>query len=145
MDYKGKYLDLEIKHLEIALSKELDLIAKGDCPTCGQSTTKLSTKTDKSLLKNLKESLKTTKNFDELILKMKAKGFEIQLSTNVKDGVSGMRIVMLKDKKPNTEKQNILYLIKYLYTWLHHIEHIYHIGLSFHNKEYQKFVVWHRG
>ena len=35
---------------------------------------------------------------------MKAKGFEIQLSTNVKDGVSGMRIVMLKDKKPNTER-----------------------------------------
>ena len=56
------------------------------------------------MLKNLKESLKTTKNFDELILKMKAKGFEIQLSTNVKDGVSGMRIVMLKDKNPNTER-----------------------------------------
>jgi hypothetical protein len=31
---------------------------------------------------------------------MKAKGFEIQLSTNVKDGVSGMRIVMEKDKNP---------------------------------------------
>ena len=56
------------------------------------------------MLKNLKESLKTAKNFDELILKMKAKGFEIQLSTNVKDGVSGMRIVMLKDKNPNTER-----------------------------------------
>ena len=57
-----------------------------------------------TMLKNLKETLKTAKNFDELILKMKAKGFEIQLSTNVKDGVSGMRIVMLKDKKPNTER-----------------------------------------
>jgi hypothetical protein len=56
------------------------------------------------MLKNLKESLKTAKNFDELILKMKAKGFEILLSTNVKDGVSGMRIVMLKDKNPNTER-----------------------------------------
>ena len=56
------------------------------------------------MLKNLKESLKTAKNFDELILKMKAKGFEIQLSTNVKDGVSGMRIVMLKDKNLNTER-----------------------------------------
>ena len=56
------------------------------------------------MLKNLKETLKTAKNFDELILKMKAKGFEIQLSTNVKDGVSGMRIVMLKDKNPNTER-----------------------------------------
>ncbi|MEZ7528173.1 relaxase/mobilization nuclease domain-containing protein [Cloacibacterium normanense] len=56
------------------------------------------------MLKNLKETLKTAKNFDELILKMKAKGFEIQLSTNVKDGVSGMRIVMEKDKNPNTER-----------------------------------------
>ena len=56
------------------------------------------------MLKNLKETLKTAKNFDELILKMKAKGFEVQLSTNVKVGVSGMRIVMEKDKNPNTER-----------------------------------------
>ena len=56
------------------------------------------------MLKNLKETLKTAKNFDELILKMKAKGFEVLLSTNVKDGVSGMRIVMEKDKNPNTER-----------------------------------------
>ena len=57
----------EIKHLEIALSKELDLIAKGDCPTCGQSTVKLSTKTDKSLLKNLKES--HTESFEKVLAK----------------------------------------------------------------------------
>lgn len=57
----------EIKHLEIALSKELDLIAKGDCPTCGQSTTKLATKTDKSLLKNLKES--HTESFEKVLAK----------------------------------------------------------------------------
>ena len=57
-----------------------------------------------TMLKNLKETLKTAKNFDELILKMKAKGFEVQLSTNIKDGVSGMRIVMEKDKNPNTER-----------------------------------------
>ena len=56
------------------------------------------------MLKNLKETLKTAKNFYELILKMKAKGFEVLLSTNVKDGVSGMRIVMEKDKNPNTER-----------------------------------------
>ena len=56
------------------------------------------------MLKNLKETLKTAKNFDELILKMKTKGFEVQLSTNVKVGVSGMRIVMEKDKTPNTER-----------------------------------------
>jgi hypothetical protein len=35
---------------------------------------------------------------------MKAKGFEVQLSTNAKVGVSGMRIVMEKDKNPNTER-----------------------------------------
>ena len=57
----------EIKHLEIALSKELDLITKGDCPTCGQSTTKLSIKTDKSLLKNLKES--HTESFEKVLAK----------------------------------------------------------------------------
>ena len=56
------------------------------------------------MLKNLKESLKTAKNFDELIFKMKERGFEIQLSKNVKDGVSGMRIVMEKDKNPNTNR-----------------------------------------
>lgn len=56
------------------------------------------------MLKNLIETLKTAKNFDELIWKMKAKGFEVLLSTNVKDGVSGMRIVMEKDKNPNTDR-----------------------------------------
>ena len=57
----------EIKHLEIALSKELDLITKGNCPTCGQSTVKLSIKTDKSLLKNLKES--HTESFEKVLAK----------------------------------------------------------------------------
>ncbi len=56
------------------------------------------------MLKNLKESLKTAKNFDELILKMRAKGFDVLLSTNAKDGVSGMRIVMEKDKNFTTER-----------------------------------------
>lgn len=56
------------------------------------------------MLKNLKETLKIAKNFDELILNMKTKGFEVQLSTNAKVGVSGMRIVMEKDKNPNTER-----------------------------------------
>lgn len=56
------------------------------------------------MLKNLSEALKTSDNFDELIFKMKKKGFEIQLSTNVKDGISGMRIVMEKDKNFQTER-----------------------------------------
>lgn len=69
----------EIKHLEIALSKELDLIAKGDCPTCGQSTSKLSIKTDKSLLKNLKES--HTETFEKVLAKKaELKSIEDELS-----------------------------------------------------------------
>ena len=57
------------------------------------------------MLKNLTESLKTSINFKELILKMKAKGFDVQLSSNVKDGISGMRIILEKDKNPNTERK----------------------------------------
>lgn len=56
------------------------------------------------MLRNLTETLKTVNNFDELIFKMKERGFEIQLSQNVKDGVSGMRIVMEKDKNFQTER-----------------------------------------
>lgn len=58
----------------------------------------------KEMLKNLTETLKTVKDFDALIFKMKEKGFEIQLSSNVKDGISGMRIVMEKDKNHQTER-----------------------------------------
>lgn len=56
------------------------------------------------MLKNLSEALKTSDNFDALIFKMKEKGFEIQLLSNVKDGISGMRIVMEKDKNFQTER-----------------------------------------
>jgi hypothetical protein len=56
------------------------------------------------MIKNLSEALKITNNFDDLILKMKEKGFEVQLSTNVKDGISGMRMVMEKDKNHQTER-----------------------------------------
>lgn len=56
------------------------------------------------MMKNLSEALKSTDNFDDLILKMKEKGFEVKLSTNVKDGISGMRIVMEKDKNHQTER-----------------------------------------
>lgn len=58
----------------------------------------------KEMLNNLSEALKTSDNFDELLSKMKEKGFDIQLSSNVKDGISGMRIVMEKDKNFQTER-----------------------------------------
>ena len=57
------------------------------------------------MLKNLTESLRTSNNFEELISKMRAKGFDVQLSSNVKDGISGMRIILEKDKNPYTERQ----------------------------------------
>ena len=56
------------------------------------------------MLKNLTEVIRSENNFDDLILAMKRKGFEVQLSTNVKDGISGMRIVMEKDKNFQTER-----------------------------------------
>ena len=57
------------------------------------------------MLKNLTESLRTSNNFEELISKMRAKCFDVQLSSNVKDGISGMRIILEKDKNPNTDRQ----------------------------------------
>ena len=56
------------------------------------------------MLKSLTEAIRSEDNFDDLILGMKKKGFEIQLSSNVKDGISGMRIVMEKDKNFQTER-----------------------------------------
>ena len=56
------------------------------------------------MLKILTETIRAEDNFDDLILSMKKKGYEVQLSSNVKDGISGMRIVMEKDKNFQTER-----------------------------------------
>lgn len=56
------------------------------------------------MLKSLTEVIRSENNFDNLIVAMKKRGFEIQLSSNVKDGISGMRIVMEKDKNYKTER-----------------------------------------
>lgn len=56
------------------------------------------------MLKNLTEVIRLEDNFDGLISEMKKKGFEVQLSSNVKDGISGMRIAMEKDKNFQTER-----------------------------------------
>lgn len=56
------------------------------------------------MLKSLTETIRAEDNFDDLILRMKKKGFDVQLSSNVKDGISGMRIVMEKDKNHQTER-----------------------------------------
>jgi len=56
------------------------------------------------MLKSLTEAIRSEDNFDNLISEMKEKGFEVQLSSNNKDGISGMRIVMEKDKNFQTER-----------------------------------------
>ena len=56
------------------------------------------------MLKSLTATIRSEDNFDDLILEMKKKGFEVQLSSNVKDGISGMRMVMEKDKNFQTER-----------------------------------------
>ena len=105
----------EIKHLEIALSKELDLIAKGNCPTCGQSTSKLSIKTDKSLLKNLKES--HTETFEKVLAKkaeLKALedelaevSSEITIARNTLNGLKNKKEEQLKAEKHISIKNSL--------------------------------------
>ncbi|AZB31804.1 relaxase/mobilization nuclease domain-containing protein [Chryseobacterium balustinum] len=56
------------------------------------------------MLKSLTEAIRSENNFDGLISEMKKKGFEVQLSSNVKDGISGMRILLEKDKNHQTER-----------------------------------------
>ncbi|MCG2792864.1 MAG: relaxase/mobilization nuclease domain-containing protein [Weeksellaceae bacterium] len=58
-----------------------------------------------AMLANLTESLRDSKNFDELLKNMSKKGFDVQLSSNIKNGISGMRIIMEKDKNHHTERQ----------------------------------------
>lgn len=56
------------------------------------------------MLKSLTEAIRSEDDFDNLISEMRKKGFEVQLSSNVKDGISGMRIVMEKDKNHQTDR-----------------------------------------
>lgn len=56
------------------------------------------------MLANLTESIAFSSDFKNLIDLMKQKGFIVELSENVKDGISGMRITMEKDKNYQTER-----------------------------------------
>lgn len=56
------------------------------------------------MLTNLTESIAFSSDFKNLIDLMKQKGFIVELSENVKDGISGMRITMEKDKNYQTER-----------------------------------------
>lgn len=56
------------------------------------------------MLANLTESIAYSCDFINLIDLMKQKGFIVELSENVKEGISGMRITMEKDKNYQTER-----------------------------------------
>jgi len=57
------------------------------------------------MLYALENSLKVSKNFEDLVDNMRRRGYRVTLSENVKDGVSGMRIVRLKDINDQTQRQ----------------------------------------
>ncbi|OVE55844.1 relaxase/mobilization nuclease domain-containing protein [Chryseobacterium mucoviscidosis] len=57
------------------------------------------------MLENLIEAIRSKDNFADIISKMKQKGFEVQLSSNAKDRISGMRIMMTKDINHETLRQ----------------------------------------
>ncbi|MDV2444476.1 hypothetical protein CMV00_11840 [Elizabethkingia anophelis] len=57
------------------------------------------------MLNQLTQSLRSAHHFDDLILLMAKEGYEVKLSSNVKVGISGMRIVMEKDKNFETQRQ----------------------------------------
>lgn len=56
------------------------------------------------MLANLTESIAFSSDFKNLIDLMKQKGFIVELSENLKDGISGMRITKEKDKNYQTER-----------------------------------------
>ncbi|MCT4214245.1 relaxase/mobilization nuclease domain-containing protein [Elizabethkingia anophelis] len=59
----------------------------------------------KEMLDALIQSLRNTDSFETLIKEMAKKGYDVQLSSNVKAGVSGMRIIREEDKNYQTERQ----------------------------------------
>lgn len=59
----------------------------------------------KQMFNALNSCLQKSKNFEELIENMRNLGFRVTLSNNVKDGISGMRIVRFEDINHQTERQ----------------------------------------
>ncbi len=57
------------------------------------------------MLKVLQNCLKVSRNFDDLVDYMRRCGYRVTLSQNVKEGISGMRIVRLKDINDHTQRQ----------------------------------------
>ena len=57
------------------------------------------------MLKILQNCMKVSRNFDDLVDYMRRCGYRVTLSQNVKEGMSGMRIVRLKDINDHTQRQ----------------------------------------
>ena len=57
------------------------------------------------MLKILQNCMKVSRNFDDLVDYMRRCGYRVTLSQNVKEGMSGMRIVRLKDINDQTQRQ----------------------------------------
>ena len=57
------------------------------------------------MLNALNFCLNKSKNFEELLENMRKIGFRVTLSQNVKDGISGIRIVRFEDINHQTERQ----------------------------------------
>lgn len=57
------------------------------------------------MLGQLKESIACSNDFDDLVANMDARGLRVTLSQNIKDGISGMRIVRHEDINEHTLRQ----------------------------------------
>lgn len=57
------------------------------------------------MLSQLKESIAYSNDFEELVANMDARGLRVTLSENIKDGISGMRIVRHEDINEDTLRQ----------------------------------------
>lgn len=57
------------------------------------------------MLKILQNCMKVSRNFDDLVDYMRRCGYRVTLSQNVKQGMSGMRIVKLSDINDQTQRQ----------------------------------------
>ncbi|WP_312083096.1 relaxase/mobilization nuclease domain-containing protein [Epilithonimonas hominis] len=57
------------------------------------------------MYENLVSSIKNSKNFDELVSEMSNRGYLVSLSSNVKVGISGMRIALKTDINEETSLQ----------------------------------------
>ena len=109
-------LKTELKHLELALKKEEDLIKSGSCITCGQATDKLQIKTDKVLIRKLKKDIEEIfekelskkaelKEFEESLSKIVS---EISIKRNTLQGYKSEKEAQAKAEKQNEVRESLI-------------------------------------